>query len=65
MKKKEKKRRDKEGTTGFETGRQTGGEREGTVGGMGVDGAPFSLFFGQQPAPPSVALREMERETRR
>lgn len=56
------------GAAGLETGRQTGREREGTVGEMGKQGAlslqPL-LVFGQQPAPPSTALREMERQGRR
>lgn len=56
------------GTAGPETSRQTGREREGTVREIGKQGAlslqPL-LVFGQQPAPPSTALREMGREGRK
>lgn len=55
------------GTAGSEMGRQTGREREGTVRetDVGKQGAPSPqplLIFGQEPAPPSIALREMERK---
>ena len=57
------------GTAGLETRRQTGREREGTVEKWANREPSLSLqpllVFGQQPAPPSTALREMEREGRR